>query len=135
VALSALGGAVVVRGYDAPPSGQSAQTLLPAPAVLPVTLAGPTDVATASEVSCAPSGADIVVTGTLVATAPEPRGMTVYATLHPGAGGVSVGTSAAVPIPGSSVGQARTFRAVISDTGAPTGDRCVLLWVANPAES
>jgi hypothetical protein len=147
VAFSALGGAIVVHGYDDPPSGLPSQTLLPSPAVLPsqtllpspavlpVTLAGPTDVATASEVSCSPSGADIVVTGTLVATAPEARGMTVYATLHPAAGGVSIGTSAVVPIPASSVGQARTFRGVISDTGTLTGDRCVVLWVANPAQS
>jgi hypothetical protein len=135
VVLSALGGAIVVRSDDAPTAGPSSQTLLPSPAVLPVTLAGSTDVATASEVSCAPSGADIVVTGTLVATAPAPRGLTVYATIHPAAGGVSIGTSAIVRLPGSSVGQARTFRGVISDTGAPTDDRCVLLWVANPAES
>jgi hypothetical protein len=105
------------------------------PSSLPVTLAGSADVATGSGVSCTSSATDVVVTGTLVAATSAPLGLTVYATLHPVGGGVSIGESATVAVPPILKGEARKFRGVLTDTGAPAGDRCVVLWVANPAAS
>jgi hypothetical protein len=106
------------------------------PRSLAVTLAGPTSVATASGVSCTTTDAGVVVRGTLIAAAPAPRGMTLYGSLHPAAGGVSVGLSATLSIPRTATGQSRRFRGTITDTGVvPASDRCVILWVADPAPS
>jgi len=103
------------------------------PSSLRVTLAGSAGEASASGVSCASRGAGVEVAGTLSARVPDPHGMTVYASVHPAAGGVSVGESAVMSIAPGQVGQPKKFRGVISGTGKPAGDRCVVLWVANPA--
>ena len=99
----------------------------------PVTLAGPTAVASISSASCTDDGHDVEVAGTITAATTAPSGILLSVTMAPPPGGGTTGLSADIDVPGVTVGVPREFRGVVAETGAlPATDPCVISWALSP---
>jgi hypothetical protein len=99
----------------------------------PVTLAGPTAVASVSGASCTDDGHDLDVAGTITAAIASPSGIMLSVTMAPPPGAGTTGLSADIDVPGVTVGVPREFRGVVAETGTlPATDPCVISWALSP---
>jgi hypothetical protein len=99
----------------------------------PVTLAGPTTVASVSGASCTDDGHDLDVAGTISAATAAPSGIMLSVTMAPPPGGGTTGLSADIDVPGVTVGVPKEFRGVVAETGTlPATDPCVISWALSP---
>jgi len=106
------------------------------PAAHPVTLVGPTSVASVSGASCTDDGPDLDVAGTITAATAAPSGIMLSVTMAPPPGGGTAGLSANIDVPSVTVGAPREFRGVVAQTGTlPATDPCVISWVLSPIPS